>query len=98
MKLEEVYYYNSEEEGIKIAQQLKGRNVGKVTKTQHIKEKYKYHYTIEYNLGGWLEPKLTEESLNRFNPLIKDITVNNRISYSKLLNLLYDNGFSCPQP
>lgn len=94
VNLEEIYYYNSEEEGIKIAQQLRGRNVGKVTKTQYIKKGYKHSYAFECSLGGWLEPKLTEESFNRFIPLTKDITVNNKISYSKLLNLLCDNGFS----
>jgi hypothetical protein len=94
MKMEEIYYYNTEEERIKIVQYLKEKKVGKITETQFIKEGYKKSYCIEYSLGDWFEPTLTEESLRKFNPLLKDITVNNKINYSKLLNLLLDNGFS----
>ncbi|HCC06580.1 MAG TPA: hypothetical protein DEP72_00235 [Clostridiales bacterium] len=94
VELEEVYYYNTEEEGIKIKQYLEKINIGKFSNSSFIKENFKYSYCIECSLGGMQEPKLTEDSLNRFNPMIKNVTVDNKISYSRLKKLLGDNGYS----
>ena len=90
----EFYYYNTEEEGLKIEQYLRGKNTGKVSEDLFGKEGYTYSYSIEYSLGGWLKPKVTEASLHRINPIIKDVTVDGKVSYSKLEELLLNNQYS----
>ena len=59
---------------------------------------YRYFHTImsevswEHGNVGYYYA-LTEDFLNKTNPIIKDVSVDGKVSYSKLKQLLLDNGY-----
>ena len=62
-------------------------------------ENARYFYWISCVLGEQLSDdyppcdEITEELLNKRNPMIKDVTVNGKISYSKLKQLFLNNNY-----
>ena len=108
ISMTERFYFDKEQQGKEILKHLKNVytnmkyyvfDLYETNTYLDTNSDYKYFHSImselsrEYgNVGYYYE--LTEDFLNRTNPMIKDVTVDGKISYSKLEQLLFDNNYN----
>lgn len=97
INIEEKYYYKTPIEGEKIYEYLIGMDTINKLSTAIDGIRGQHYYKIVYQLAKTDNPDyspLTEDILNKIDPVMKNITVNDSISYSKLVGVLQQNGYT----
>lgn len=107
ISMTETFYFEDKQQGKKILKHLKKvyknmkyyiHDLYQPNTYPENNPNYKYYHSIcsdlsrEYGGVGYYY-ELTEEFLNKTNPMIKNVTIDDKVSYSKLEKLLLENNY-----